>query len=204
MQISLDIARTLSPGLISRSTQWHDSNWLLPTEQHGKKCFTSSFTVGELNTYFGEASHGQYFRKKARQRLLLERRQAPSTRAQVRVLLLDRPVESGQGAIPVRERPAPRPLWNINEVEQTLRIAGLRTIRRASISAVTPYWLQAQLFQWADLIVSIHGSHLANLLFMPDWTVIVELFPHKYFSAQPAVRPPISNSLPLSADRHPL
>ena len=74
-----------------------------------------------------------------------------------------------------------RPLWNKNALLRIMREAGIRHPIVTSIDAGTPYQNQIDLFYSADLIVSIHGSHLQNLQFMQPGSYILEIFPKMYY-----------------------
>ncbi|KAM0790445.1 hypothetical protein ACM66B_003323 [Microbotryomycetes sp. NB124-2] len=139
-------------------------------------CFEQAFSTRETSNYYFDRSEAEVFRSQARRALGVRddvEEDVPCSPRDFKVLFLQRPP------------PLPRPMWNADKLLQELRGAGFRNIKLSSISDNTPFFQQAMLFREADLVVSVHGSQLCNLVYMRDQTYIIEIFPHKYYSNQP-------------------
>ena len=154
---------------------YSDQQSLKPTSTSSAVCFEAAFSLGETNNFYLDQAEARLFQTLAHQALGYNQRlpRSTCTPSQMQVLFLTRP------------HPLPRPLWNADALLQELKAHGFSKIHSTSISENTPYFQQVGLFQAADLIISVHGSQLGNLIFMQDEAAIVEIFPHKYFSTQP-------------------
>lgn len=73
-----------------------------------------------------------------------------------------------------------RPFWNEEELMQAMRDL-TPNIHIETISADVPYQVQVDMFAQADILVSVHGSHLTNQLFMRPGAGLVEVFPHWFY-----------------------
>jgi hypothetical protein len=92
-------------------------------------------------------------------------RQTPCKRSDLRILVLQRE----------------RPLWNEAAVIKSMTDLGAANIVIDSVDESVPYPNQVELFYRADIIVSVHGSHLQNQHFMQPHTHIIEIFPKNYY-----------------------
>lgn len=97
---------------------------------------------------------------------------------------------------PVRRRPADlkavvlfrdRIIWNQDDVVRLLHEQGLTDVVVTTVSDRTPYYRQAAVFYGADILVSIHGSQLANQVFMRRGSGVIELFPALFFHNEPGL-----------------
>lgn len=59
--------------------------------------------------------------------------------------------------------------------------ARIRDVIVTIIDDNMPYQNQVDIFYSADLIVSVHGSQLQNLMFMQPGSCIIEIFPKGYY-----------------------
>ncbi|KAK4699392.1 hypothetical protein P7C70_g6868, partial [Phenoliferia sp. Uapishka_3] len=139
---------------------------------HGNSgiCFEHAFSSRPIATYFQDHSEGALFRELAHRALFLKPDVPhPCQPADLQVLILERN----------------RPLWNQADVVALLHQYGLRNIQFATLSEATPYATQATLFYEADIVITVHGSQIANLVFMRQGGAIMEIFPHKYYHDEP-------------------
>ncbi len=74
-----------------------------------------------------------------------------------------------------RKHAAKRRLANEAEIERVLAPRGFETVYTERLTVAE----QAALFQQAEAVVSLHGAGLANLLFMQEGRLVVELVPHR-------------------------
>ena len=174
----MNIALQAVPTIVGRSTgpvvRYRDQADLKPSDSSSMVCFEQAFSARETNEYFFHQSEALLFRHVAQKALGLAPPTAPACKPdQLKVLFLQRP------------HPLPRPLWNADELLEELRVQGFTDVTSTSLSESTPYFQQAALFYAADVVISIHGSQLGNLIFMREGTTVVEIFPHKYLSSQP-------------------
>ncbi|KAK4049300.1 hypothetical protein OIV83_004237 [Microbotryomycetes sp. JL201] len=77
-----------------------------------------------------------------------------------------------------------RPLYNQDDIVGELRERGINDIRIVTIEEWVPYTDQVENFAAADLVVSVHGSHLNNQVFMPEHGTLIEVFPVFYYHGE--------------------
>lgn len=94
---------------------------------------------------------------------------APRSRDAVRVVLIQRD----------------RTLWNENALLALLESRGLKGVLVAEISERMPFFQQAGLFYQADVLITVHGSQLANQVFMRHGRGVIELSPPLFFHNEP-------------------
>lgn len=73
-----------------------------------------------------------------------------------------------------------RPFWNHHEVFTALQARGIH-VSYAETTEEMPYAEQVSIWAEADIIVSVHGSHLNNQVFLQPGSYLIEIFPANFF-----------------------
>ena len=129
-------------------------------------CFEEMVTIQPSRHFYRDASDATLFRSTAFASLGLPlKRQRACRLEELNVLLWLR---------------HDRPLWGREALRTALTELGLR-VRDVSVAEDTPYADQVALFADADIVVSVHGSHLQNMVFLRPGAVLVEVYPTLFY-----------------------
>ncbi|KAM0790444.1 hypothetical protein ACM66B_003322 [Microbotryomycetes sp. NB124-2] len=173
MHAALRSVADVTSGFVDASSTTYLDQAALKNDDQNFVCFEKAFSAKETNNYYFHRSEAEAFRTNARLALGFPDEPVPCSAKDFKVLFLQRP------------HPLPRPLWNADKLLEELAALGFENVKLGSVAETTPFFQQAALFREADLVISVHGSQLGNLVYMRDQTYIIEIFPHKYYSNQP-------------------
>lgn len=96
-------------------------------------------------------------------------------------MLVDRPRGCSPATMKatVLLRQESRPLWNLDEILEILTSAGYQ-VQSVTIDENTPYQNQVEIWAESDILLSVHGSHLNNQVFMKPGSYLLEIFPANF------------------------
>ncbi|KAI8814425.1 hypothetical protein BJ742DRAFT_785263 [Cladochytrium replicatum] len=73
-----------------------------------------------------------------------------------------------------------RPVYNLDRLINIVKAAGVKVELR-EITPDVPYEEQVTMFHMAHIMISVHGSHLSNQLYMEPTSTLIEMFPRGYY-----------------------
>lgn len=76
-----------------------------------------------------------------------------------------------------------RPVYNLDRLVEMVKAAG-PTVELREITPDVPYDEQVIMFHRAHVMVSVHGSHLNNQLYMEPTSTLIEMFPKGYYQPE--------------------
>jgi hypothetical protein len=76
-----------------------------------------------------------------------------------------------------------RPVYNLDRLIAMVEAEGLKVELR-EITPDVPYDEQVTMFHRAHLMISVHGSHLNNQLYMEPTSTLIEMFPRGYYQPE--------------------
>lgn len=146
-----------------------------------RECFARALASGRSDTYFTRPKDAEALRLRAYQlaRVADQRACVPLRACYFR---------RAEGIVAGRWEGGPRMVANRKELLRLMAnvvntVAPGGAVAQVGVNSSHSFAEQVALFASCDVLVSVHGSHNANLMFMRPGSAFIELNPHKFFYA---------------------
>ncbi|GAA6004444.1 uncharacterized protein JCM10292_007071 [Rhodotorula paludigena] len=163
-QVDLGRQSAVPLALNNSAYAWHDMSDFPSAANPDLFCFEKSVKVEQDPLYFRDTHEADYFRRTVLSSLGYAPRSPPCRLADIQVVFLERN----------------RLVYNWEDLVDVVNAAGVNLTMR-KVDADVPYDEQVRMFQMADILFSVHGSHLNNQVFMEPTSTLIEMFPHLYY-----------------------